>query len=283
MENETFKIRDRREKGWFIIDNDYLNEYAKIFGPMGTAIYVSLCRHANISTQSCWPSQQTIAKENRISERTVRNLIKQFEGWNLIKVTRKIDGRTRRKKNNIYHLMDKSVWKKPVKISQGHFVPLEPEANEDANQRHVKTESACSQLPIKETNKNKENKIKETQLEECCFENFWNEYPVHAKKKATESKWGKLSHELQSRIIEDVKKRKIEHGQWLRGFISHPTNYLDNEEWNDDIAPMKKKGYICDYGHLHPYGQECGHKLQRVYESSPYAKKLSTKFRVIPP
>ena len=56
----TFEVRDRREKGWFYIDNEYLNGFAKHFGAIGTAIYVSLCRHAD-GEQKCYPSQKLIA------------------------------------------------------------------------------------------------------------------------------------------------------------------------------------------------------------------------------
>ena len=89
MEKELIKIRDKRNKEWFIIDNAYLNGYAKIFGAVGTAIYISLCRHANNETQECFPSQELIAKELGITDRTVRNYIKKFEEWNLILVKRK--------------------------------------------------------------------------------------------------------------------------------------------------------------------------------------------------
>jgi predicted transcriptional regulator len=134
MEKEPMKIRDKRNKEWFVIDNAYLNGYAKVFGAIGTAVYISLCRHANNETQKCFPSQELIAKELGITDRTVRNYIKKFENWNLIFVKREKDPKTHKNLNNIYTLLNKSQWKKKPEeiISCGN-----PEENKDKNQRKL--------------------------------------------------------------------------------------------------------------------------------------------------
>ncbi len=147
------KIRDKRNKGWFYLDNEYLNGYAKIFGGIGTAIYVSLCRHAD-AEQKCFPSQELIGEELNIAPRTVRKYIKMFEDWNLLHVDRKktSDGRWL---NNIYYLLDKSEWKKPeAPVAHGHQrqMTTKPEENNSKNQRH--------QLPNKDTH------TKNTHIEE---------------------------------------------------------------------------------------------------------------------
>ncbi|MDD4661854.1 MAG: helix-turn-helix domain-containing protein [Candidatus Pacebacteria bacterium] len=134
MKKELIKIRDRRNKEWFIIDNAYLNGYAKIFGAVGTAIYISLCRHANNETQECFPSQELIAKELGITDRTVRNYIKKFEEWNLILVKKEKNPKTQKYLNNVYTLLDKSQWKKkPEEIISYDS----PEENKNKNQRKI--------------------------------------------------------------------------------------------------------------------------------------------------
>ena len=161
MEEEKDKIRDRRKKGWFYLDNEYLNGYAKIFGAIGTAIYVSLCRHAD-KNQKCFPSQKLISEELNIGERTVRNYLKRFEECNLISIERKIDGKTKKRINNVYWLLDKEVWKKPeATVAFGKEKARgnsrhKPEANDDKSQRQ--------QVPIKETNEKKKTNIKETNI-----------------------------------------------------------------------------------------------------------------------
>ena len=153
MEQQNlFKGRDRRKKGWFWLDNDYLNGWAKYFGAIGTAIYVSLCRHADNETQKCFPAQSTIAEELGISERTVRTYLKHFEKYNLIAVEREKDFKTKKWLNNVYILIDKSEWIKPeapVACGTRGKQQQKPEATDDTSQRH--------QLPNKETHINKTN------------------------------------------------------------------------------------------------------------------------------
>ena len=142
-QTSLFKIRDRRRKGWFFMDNEYLNGYAKKFGPVGTAIYVSLCRHANNETQECFPSQELIASELGITSRAVRNHIKRFEKANIIKVIRDVDPRTKKRINNTYLLIDKDEWKKPEELASY--------GKKSSSQRNIKTKARGTHVPIKET------------------------------------------------------------------------------------------------------------------------------------
>ena len=143
---KNLKIRDKRNRGWFYLDNEYLNGYAKIFGGIGTAIYVSLCRHADAESQSAYPSQELIAKELNIAPRTIRKYIKMFEEWGLLHIEREKakDGKWL---TNVYYLLDKSCWKSkpeaPVADGDQRQMTTPPEANDDKNQRH--------QLPNKDT------------------------------------------------------------------------------------------------------------------------------------
>ncbi|MFH1485811.1 MAG: helix-turn-helix domain-containing protein [Chloroflexota bacterium] len=155
-----FKVRDRRNKGWFYLDNEYLNGYARIFGAIGTAIYVSLCRHANGATQTCFPSQVRIAEELAIGERTVRNYLKRFENYRLIAVEHTRDQKTKRFLSSTYWLLDKTEWRPPATDSGG-----QPPANDDTSHRQMTTASHRQQLPDKETHsKEKKTQIKDTHL-----------------------------------------------------------------------------------------------------------------------
>jgi len=150
------RIKDKRSKGWFFLDNKYLNGYAKIFGAVGTAIYVSLCRHAD-AEQRCFPSQELIAKELGIATRTVRKYLKMFIDYNLIQVKREKSAKGRWL-NNVYYLIDKSEWKSvqrqqvPVdnQTDDQRQLTTKPEATDDTIQRHY--------VPTKNTNKKNTNK-----------------------------------------------------------------------------------------------------------------------------
>lgn len=136
-QQKLFKIRDKRKKGWFFIDNEYLNGYARIFGAIGTAIYVSLCRHANNETQECFPSQNTIAEELNIGVRTVKKYIKKFKDYNIIGINRERHPVTKKWLINTYYLLDKSEWKEPG-ASDALGKPGASECKSQGHQMHCK-------------------------------------------------------------------------------------------------------------------------------------------------
>lgn len=105
------EIRDNRQKDWFWLDNEYLNGYAKHLGVYCSAVYISLCRHADNKTQSCYPSMKLIAEENGMSVKTVERATKTLEEWGIVSIkrTKKEDGT---QANNLYTLTAKSLWKK---------------------------------------------------------------------------------------------------------------------------------------------------------------------------
>lgn len=139
--------------------NDYLNGWAKIFGPTGTAIYVSLCRHADNYSQKCFPSQELIARELGIHKRTVRRHLSLFEKCRLISIERSRDIRTKKRLNNVYTLLHKKHWRKPEDIvSSG-----KPEATSSTNQRTYSAETEGQQGRNKETNINNTNRKERTE------------------------------------------------------------------------------------------------------------------------
>jgi len=114
MECENIEIRDKRDGGWFWMDNEYLNGYAKFLTPSATTVYISLCRHSNNDTQQCFPSMRLIAEELGIATRTVVRATKELENWGIITIDRskKVDGT---QAQNIYILTAKKMWKdKPL-------------------------------------------------------------------------------------------------------------------------------------------------------------------------
>jgi len=143
-----FKVRDFRKKGFFVIDDAYLNGYARFFPHSVTLVYLSLCRHAD-KEQSSFPAQELIAKQHNMNVRTVRRAIKALLEANIIAVKRE-----RSKKGtwmrNTYYLLDKTEWLPPDKITpkktRGHQCPMDkPEDISDQTRGH--------QSPIKDTHK----------------------------------------------------------------------------------------------------------------------------------
>lgn len=123
------EIRDARNKEWFWLDNQYLNGYAKHLGSICTVVYISLCRHSDNKTQTCFPSMNTIAEENGISEKSVSRAIKTLGEWRIIEIKESYNKKTKRRENNVYTLLAKKEWlpKPPDSQSSG---------NEESHQTH---------------------------------------------------------------------------------------------------------------------------------------------------
>jgi len=102
---EKFEIRDLREKGKFVVDDKFLNGYARFLGIYCVGIYNSLCRHAD-KEQKCWPSIKKIAEELDICRNKVIEGIKYLEFWQIIKKQR-----IGKQATNRYLLLDKKQWK----------------------------------------------------------------------------------------------------------------------------------------------------------------------------
>lgn len=130
------EIRDSRDKEWFWLDNEYLNGYAKHLGVYCTAVYISLCRHANNKTQTCFPSMKLIAQENAMSTKTVERATKTLEEWNIVSIhrSRKDDGT---QANNIYTLTSKNVWKNKPTDYKSHGNSQEPTDSHDQSRQTV--------------------------------------------------------------------------------------------------------------------------------------------------
>lgn len=111
---KEFKIRDRRDKGWFYLDNEYLNGLGRYFGPIGIAVYVSLCRHADVH-QECFPSQELIADEIATSRKTVAKYIKLLEKHRVISI-QKVKNSKSQYENTIYTLLNKKEWIYPSHV-----------------------------------------------------------------------------------------------------------------------------------------------------------------------
>ena len=103
-DNEEFEVRDIRDK-FYIIDDVYMNGYARVCGIYATGVYNVLCRYVAQGDQSCYPSVALMSDKLGISVSQVHRAIKVLEKYSIIKVKRIPGVRSK------YWLTDKSVWK----------------------------------------------------------------------------------------------------------------------------------------------------------------------------
>ncbi len=160
-QQQLFKVRDKRNKGWFWVENEYFNGFGKIMGVYAIGVYVCLCRHAD-NDQKCFPAQKTIAEELKIGVRKIRDIIKDFEKYHIIEITkeRSLQGKWL---NNVYWLTDKTEWIKP----EAPGADGKPEAPQDTA-RGTTGHSQRHPVPTNNTHKNNTNK-KNTNIAKQSF------------------------------------------------------------------------------------------------------------------
>lgn len=119
MQLQLIEIRDQRQKEWFWIDNEFIDNFAKKVGPVATLVYVALSRHADQGTQTAFPSMQTIGDEVGIKSRnTIAKGIKALEQYGIIATKEAIDPSNGKRLNNTYTLLSRKFWKGAVAFSK---------------------------------------------------------------------------------------------------------------------------------------------------------------------
>lgn len=232
-QQSLFKVRDRRQRGWFYLDNEYLNGYARIFGAVGVAVYVSLCRHADNETQECFPSMELMSEELNVSRKTVSKYIRLFEENNLIAIERSKDERTKKWKNNTYWLLDKTEWKSHGKLlhmeeSHGNVVP-KPWVTEGKSHGNV--------VPNKETHINYTHTtiLNETNGENVFIDLFKEINPTYQKLFANKTQRAAAKRLLQLHPLE-----------WWERFLKAYKIELQNQFCPKATTPVKLEDKLGD-------------------------------------
>ena len=153
------RIIDRRRKEKFMVDDEYINSWAKICGWKATLVYMSLCRHSNISQES-FPAITTMMEELKVGRNTILDGIRLLHSYQLITV-RKFKNKKGRWQNNIYVLLDKSAWIKEPRPSQGLGNQVLEKTKSCPSQNKTTSSTRTLRKPIEGyTNKVKRNNIK---------------------------------------------------------------------------------------------------------------------------
>lgn len=90
--DEEIELRSIKRGKWYWIDKSILKNYASELKSSGLAVYNVLAYFANSKSQSCFPTQKTMADLIGLSRRTVSRTIKLLKENGLIAVER-INGR----------------------------------------------------------------------------------------------------------------------------------------------------------------------------------------------
>ncbi len=115
MANDKIQIRDLRKGDWYWISKVLLDEYGRLIGPIGIAIYNCLAQHAN-QEGFCFPSHKYIADKIGASISSVQRGIRQLIDLEIIR-------KSRRRYHNVYYLLklDRSERPDSIEIGQSDF------------------------------------------------------------------------------------------------------------------------------------------------------------------
>lgn len=90
--SESFRVRDGRNFGLFIIEDELIDKYGPQLGVYGVAVYAVLARHAN-GRDRAEISALGIAKRLNCGDRKVKDVLKQMEELGIIKRIAQVDER----------------------------------------------------------------------------------------------------------------------------------------------------------------------------------------------
>ncbi|MBC8359478.1 MAG: helix-turn-helix domain-containing protein [Candidatus Aminicenantes bacterium] len=83
------EIRSTKKGNWYWIDKNILHQYGRRLRPSGIAVYNALASFVNSETQTCFPTQKTMAELIGVSRRTIIRKIKFLKELVLIRVEKK--------------------------------------------------------------------------------------------------------------------------------------------------------------------------------------------------
>jgi|TARA_B100000315_G_scaffold204074_1_gene197294 hypothetical protein len=135
--------------------------------------------------------------------------------------------------------------------------------------------------------KSKLNRSNESVNNNNHFEQFWNNYPRKVGKRKAFEVWGKLSPDgdLMEKILGAIEKYKSSESWCDPKYIPHPSTWLNQERWEDEILASQKKpefetqgkflrGYCSKCGSVDHYSKDEIYSDSRCCHVTIMAKKL---------
>lgn len=106
--------RRRKKQTRLYLDLEYITEeYLASLPRSATVIYLVLAKYANFTTQTCFPSIDTLMKESGIKNRTTA-----IAAVRILEAHRIIAVQKRSRRSNLYTLLDSSCWVRSVESQQ---------------------------------------------------------------------------------------------------------------------------------------------------------------------
>ena len=96
-------VLDRRNSPFVMVTRAILEDDS--LKSADKSVYATLCMYADNNTADCWPSRETLMKKAGVSDKTLRNSLKNLEEGGFLKIRKRYSGDGRRL-SNLYVLLD---------------------------------------------------------------------------------------------------------------------------------------------------------------------------------
>lgn len=170
-----------------------------------------------------------IASECKEERKTILSILSELESAGLLKRQKQSDGR-----------VDYNIEYADTQSTINGLRVSEPKSQSPLVVLRHGAESGL--ISNKDLNSNKELEVTQTAY---AFEDFYKDFPLHVGKKKASAIYARITEPNRLLIKADIPKR-MQSDQWKRGFVPHPTTYLNGERWNDDVvigSPVKSGSF----------------------------------------
>ena len=146
-----------------------------------------------------------------------------------------------------------SIYLEQVKELYPDIEFIEPKQRSDVKGNLDSPRTDNGQPKLSKVKLSKDNNI-------CPFDLFWNEYPNKENKKKAQQIWKSKNLDSSLDDIIDFIKRAKNTDRWYKKIIPHPSTFLNQERWNDDLTS---------------YGER---KVRAYYRGDPVVEKNGKKY-----
>lgn len=131
-------------------------------------------------------------------------------------------------------------------IDNGEPVVIPPLENDGKTPDSLIPDSLIHRLTDSQVAEEKEVAAAPAKNNTDLFDKFYEAYPRKENRASAEKAWKKIDPDLYEMIIADVINRSLNHDGWKdKQFISHPSTYLNQKRWNDEITPRNPLSGGC--------------------------------------
>ena len=199
-------------------------------------VYILLVKFADRQTHICWPSIDTMRTLTGFGKNKLTRCIKVLREHNMVATHQLRKGREYG--TNRYTLLPEKDWSM-VSPKQGH---CQGDSVRETPQRIHKQDPVKQERYKQDSEKDTHHTRAKTSRKNADafsagFVSFWTAYPRKVGKLAAWKSWKRQRLDSHvSTICDSVADHLDNDEQWKRGYVPHPTTYLNQGRWMDDCA-----------------------------------------------